>query len=98
MVQKESSASNRPRESSKKHLISFFWMILFTAAAFVVVATEAFSGPVTLAIILVLAAIQAVLQLFTFMHLDRRSQLPILFMASGIGLGVIFALSLWIWK
>lgn len=72
-------------ESARKHVLSFASMILFTAIAFLLVATSLFDATTTVWIITILAVIQVVLQLFTFMHLDQKGQqIPIIFMAIGI--------------
>ncbi|SFS62936.1 cytochrome C oxidase subunit IV family protein [Marininema halotolerans] len=86
---------NRPQETTSRHLISFGWMLLFTAISFALVKMEKFSPSVTFFFIVVLAFIQLILQLVTFMHLDRRHQLPILFMSSGIGFSIIIAVGMW---
>ncbi|MDR6226026.1 cytochrome C oxidase subunit IV family protein [Desmospora profundinema] len=95
MTHTDHRENTRPRETSGKHIRAFGWMILLTAIAFAAVATEYLPRGLTLTVILVLAAIQTVLQLATFMHLDRRHQLPILFMVSGLGFSVIIAVAIW---
>ncbi|PTM59831.1 cytochrome C oxidase subunit IV family protein [Desmospora activa] len=95
MTDTDHRENTRPQETSGQHLRAFGWMILLTAIAFAAVATGTLSTPLTLTVILVLAVIQTVLQLTTFMHLDRRHQLPILFMASGLGFSAIIAVALW---
>jgi cytochrome c oxidase subunit 4 len=98
MTHTDHKENTRPRETPRKHLRAFGWMILLTAIAFAAVGTGVLPKGITLAVILILAAIQALLQLVTFMHLDRRHQLPILFMASGIGFSLIIALAIWFWR
>ncbi|SMO70964.1 cytochrome C oxidase subunit IV family protein [Melghirimyces algeriensis] len=98
MTQTNHKENRRPRETASRHLFSFGWMILLTGIAFATVGTGFFSASITLTVILVLAFLQLILQLTTFMHLDRRSQLPTLFMASGIGFSIIIVVALWAMK
>lgn len=97
MTDTDHRENTRPRETSSQHIRAFGWMILLTAIAFAAVATGYLPTPLTVAVVLVLAGIQTLLQLTTFMHLDRRHQLPILFMASGLGFSVIIAVALYLW-
>ncbi|SDX39635.1 Heme/copper-type cytochrome/quinol oxidase, subunit 4 [Marininema mesophilum] len=95
MTQSNQHKQHRPRETAGRHLISFGWMLLFTAVSFALVSLERFSPRVTFALILVLAFIQFLIQLVSFMHLDRRQQLTILFLTSGIGFSIIIAVGMW---
>jgi cytochrome c oxidase subunit 4 len=84
------SANKASSESPWKYVFSFFWMIIFTAIAFVLVEGNWLSPEATFWWITILAAIQVVLQLFTFMHLDQKGQqIPIIFMGLGILIAVI---------
>ena len=65
---------------------------------FALVGTGIFPPWITFSIIVLLAFIQLVLQLTTFMHLDRRSQLPIVFMTAGIGFSVIIAVAMFLMR
>ncbi|PTX64221.1 heme/copper-type cytochrome/quinol oxidase subunit 4 [Melghirimyces profundicolus] len=98
MTRTDHNENTRPRETTSLHLKSFGWMLLFTAIAFALVGGGYFPAPVTFTVLLFLAFVQLILQLTTFMHLDRRSQLPILFIVSGVGFSVIIAVALWIMK
>ena len=98
MVQTDQPDNTRPRETPAKHLKSFGWMLLITAIAFSLVGTGIFPPWITFSIIVLLAFIQLVLQLTTFMHLDRRSQLPIVFMTAGIGFSVIIAVAMFLMR
>lgn len=79
-----------------KHIVSFLFMIGFTAVAFYVVATknvvpEQWIVPT----ILILAVIQVLLQLFHFMHLDQKgSAFYTFFMTAGIFIAVISAVGI----
>ncbi|QKG83570.1 cytochrome B6 [Kroppenstedtia pulmonis] len=88
--------STRHKESTTQYLSSFGWMLMLTAVAFLFVGTGYFPTRFTLIAILILAVIQGLFQFITFMHLDRRHQLVILFLISGLGLSVIFALGIWL--
>ncbi|SMO70591.1 cytochrome C oxidase subunit IV family protein [Melghirimyces algeriensis] len=59
-------------ETTGKYLMSFFWMILLTAIAFTLVGMNALPPSLMIPAILFLAALQVILQLFTFMHLDLK--------------------------
>ncbi len=73
-----------------KYVLSFFWMIIFTAIAFILVEGKWLSPEATFWWITLLAAIQVVLQLFTFMHLDQKGQhMPIIFMSFGFLIAVL---------
>ncbi|WP_380702992.1 cytochrome C oxidase subunit IV family protein [Salinithrix halophila] len=90
--------NTRPKETPARHLRAFGWMLLFTTISFALVGSGYFSAPLTFTVILALAFIQLLLQLVIFMHMDRRHQLPILFMASGIGFSIIIAVAMWAMK
>ncbi|SFI67621.1 cytochrome C oxidase subunit IV family protein [Thermoflavimicrobium dichotomicum] len=62
----------RLKSGVTKYLFSFVLMLIFTAIAFYLVAFPKFDTQTTFWIILIAAIIQAVLQLFTFMHLDQK--------------------------
>jgi cytochrome c oxidase subunit IV len=75
-----------------KHIISFALMIILTAIAFYLVATEAVAIQVIIPVIIGLAVLQVFLQLYIFMHLDQKgSAFPIFFIAVGIGIAIISA-------
>ncbi len=90
-------ASKNPPERSRKHLIAFAVMMVLTAIAFAAVATGALplAGLVTL--LLIMAAIQVILQFFTFMHLDQKGHFfPIFFTGAGLLFAVIVVLGVWL--
>ncbi|WP_170085030.1 cytochrome C oxidase subunit IV family protein [Kyrpidia spormannii] len=83
--------------SVRKHVISFVIMILFTVIAFAMVGAG-MSPTVVIPVILALAVIQVILQLWDFMHLNQKGHsVPTLFIASGAFLGLIFVLVLVLW-
>jgi cytochrome c oxidase subunit IV len=87
-------ASHKP-ENAMKHLISFAVMIVLTAAAFYLVATDAVADHLVLPLILLFAAIQVFLQLFTFMHLDQKgSSFYTTFIVLGIVIAVVSAIGI----
>jgi cytochrome c oxidase subunit IV len=82
-------------ESAKKHMISFALMILFTLAAFYLVMQKIVPNKWLLPILLVLAALQVGLQLFTFMHLDQKgSAYYTIFILMGLWIAVISAIGI----
>ncbi len=90
-------APKNPPERSRKHLIAFAVMRVLTAIAFAAVATGALplAGLVTL--LLIMAAIQVILQFFTFMHLDQKGHFfPIFFTGAGLLFAVIVVLGVWL--
>lgn len=95
MTQTDHKPSTRRRETPSGHLRSFGWMLLVTAIAFASVGSRYFPASITLTVILVMAGIQLILQLTSFMHLDRRSQIPILFMTGGLGFSLIIVVGIY---
>ncbi|SEN73113.1 cytochrome C oxidase subunit IV family protein [Lihuaxuella thermophila] len=87
-------ASRKP-EGVMKHLISFAIMIVLTALAFYLVATDVVPEGWVLPLIIIFAAIQVFLQLFTFMHLDQKgSGYYTLFIMAGILIAVVSAVGI----
>jgi cytochrome c oxidase subunit IV len=89
-----------PEEPPKKsmvvrYVVSFIWMLLFTAAAFVLVAGQWFASHITFYAILVLAVAQVLLQLVTFMHLDiKHYRMALIFLCVGIFIAAVSAVGL----
>lgn len=82
-------------ESTVKHIISFVIMIALTAVAFYLVLTNVVDQSMLLPLLLVFATIQVILQLFTFMHLDRKGTVfYTLFMVVGIIIAVVSAVGI----
>jgi cytochrome c oxidase subunit 4 len=94
MSKPENKAASKPA-SNGKHIVAFLIMIVLTAIAFYLVATDVVPNDMILPFLLILAVIQVFLQLFTFMHLSERgSAMYTLFMISGIFCGVISAVGI----
>ena len=78
----------------RHHLTSFAIMIFLTLIAFTMVAAD-FSNYLIVPIILLLAAIQVVLQLYHFMHMSNKGHGTIaFFLFSGIFVAFITVLAL----
>ncbi|MFC4077690.1 cytochrome C oxidase subunit IV family protein [Salinithrix halophila] len=83
--------------SGTKYVMSFVWMILLTAAAFAAVMLQVIPDAMVIPFIIALAAVQVILQLFTFMHLDLKNNwLTVMFTFTGLGIGLICAIALWL--
>jgi cytochrome c oxidase subunit 4 len=82
-------------ESAAKHVFSFAWMILFTVIAFIVVEYQILNPEQTFWLILGLAVLQVILQMFTFMHLDRKGfGIVIIFISIGIFIATVAAVGI----
>jgi cytochrome c oxidase subunit IV len=87
-----SQQSAKKQESVGKHLLSFAVMIVLTAIAFAAVGLKIIPNHLVIPVLLVMAAIQVFLQLFTFMHLDQKGSLfPIIFIFAGIFVAIVSA-------
>lgn len=72
-------------EDMRYQLISFALMLFLTIIAFVAVANESFSHWFTVPFIFLLACVQAVFQLYYFMHMSHKGhEFPALFIYSGV--------------
>lgn len=92
---KQNQATAAKPPSVTKHILSFVVMIVLTAIAFYLVANDVMSIQLLIPILIGLAAIQVVLQLYIFMHLDQKGQtFPIFFMVVGIAIAVISVLGI----
>ncbi|SHF17934.1 cytochrome c oxidase subunit 4 [Seinonella peptonophila] len=88
-------ANTTKKSGIGKHIISFAFMIALTIAAFYLVINNVVSKGWILPLILILAVIQVILQLFTFMHLDQKgSNYYTFFMIVGIFVAVISAIGI----
>lgn len=75
--------------------VSFILMLVFTALAFIAVASEEIPAGFVVPFILILALIQFLMQLFIFMHLNERgSEYPILFVICGVFVAILTIASL----
>ncbi len=98
MAQVQTNSSTTPEKKSggaSKYLISFAIMLTLTAISFVAVGTGAVSVGVLIPVLLCLAMVQVLMQLFNFMHLsDKGSAFPILFIFTGLFAGIIAVIAL----
>jgi cytochrome c oxidase subunit 4 len=80
-------------------LLSFVAMMVLTAIAFVLVWLRV-PPNVVIPVVFVMAFVQVILQLYSFMHLKEKKNnaFPILFMSSGIFFGLVFAWYMWYTK
>lgn len=77
-------------ESARKHVWSFVWMLVLTAASFIAVGMKLLPMAIVVPLIVFFACIQVVLQLFTFMHMDQKGHaIPIIFISLGIVIAVV---------
>ncbi|WP_028392976.1 cytochrome c oxidase subunit IVB [Bacillus cihuensis] len=77
-------------EEMKHQVITFAMMIFFTVIAFVMVAMDSISSWFTIPVILLLAAIQVIFQLYYFMHMKHKGHETIaLFIYTGLTVGLI---------
>ncbi|NIK10661.1 cytochrome c oxidase subunit IVB [Alkalibacillus sp. S2W] len=82
------------REQMKHQVVTFVMMIAFTLIAFGLVIAEV-SAMFTIPIILVLAAVQVLFQLYYFMHMNEEGhQWPAVMIYSGIFAAVLTILAL----
>lgn len=87
-------------EEMKHQVISFALMILLTIGAFLAVGYEGFSSLVIGPLLITLAIVQVIFQLYYFMHMSNRGHGAIqLFMFAGIFFAGVMALafSLIVW-
>jgi cytochrome c oxidase subunit 4 len=92
---KQHKATAGNKSQAIKHILAFVVMIILTAIAFYLVANNVVTLQALIPILLVLAVIQVILQLFIFMHLDQKgSGFPILFMVAGIVIAVVSAVGI----
>ncbi|AOH54160.1 cytochrome c oxidase subunit IVB [Peribacillus muralis] len=81
-------------EEMKHQVVTFVLMIFFTVISFIAVAMEDFSHWFIKPVILLLAVIQVVFQLYYFMHMKNKGHGTIaLFLFSGLAVGLITVLT-----
>lgn len=90
-----------PHASARPYVIGFILSILLTIEAYFLTISHSFTTGTIITIILILAIVQLLVQLFFFLHLDRMWRAPwnvlmFVFMAMVVSL-VVFA-SLWIMR
>jgi len=81
-------------EDMRYQVISFSLMIFLTIIAFVAVGLDEISNWFTVPIILLLALIQVIFQLYYFMHMNHKGhEYPAFFLYSGILVGAVTILA-----
>ena len=94
----EQQSIRNERESEGRYLLSFVWMLLFTGISFALVGMKLLPNLI-IPVILLLASLQVLMQLFTFMHLDFKWYLTAtVFMGSGciVAATAIIAMLFWV--
>ncbi|MBR8660445.1 cytochrome C oxidase subunit IV family protein [Brevibacillus sp. NL20B1] len=88
------------KERAKNHIVAFIASLVLTALAFIAVAYEVVPSGFTVPFIIGLAFVQALFQLFFWMHMDQKGHE---FARISIFAGVFFVLAfvivfvLWVW-
>jgi len=92
---KQKKAAVYQKSQAAKHIVAFVAMIILTVIAFYLVAANVITLQLLVPVLLILATIQVILQLYFFMHLDQKgSGFPILFMVAGIVIAVVSAVGI----
>jgi len=79
----------KSKEEMRYQIVSFTMMIFLTFIAFGMVAAKDFSHWFTVPIILLLAVVQVIFQLYYFMHMNQKGhEAPSLFLFTGLGVGL----------
>ncbi|MDA8351804.1 MAG: cytochrome C oxidase subunit IV family protein [Firmicutes bacterium] len=95
MEQAKPQQESQATESDAKHLASFAVMIVLTAIAFAAVTMDIVPPAMVIPLIIGLAAIQVMMQFFTFMHLDfKKHRITVTFIFTGLLFGVICVVAL----
>jgi cytochrome o ubiquinol oxidase operon protein cyoD len=85
--------------SVRSYAIGFVLSIALTLEAFILVLNHSFSHPAVLVLILIMAIVQMLVQLFFFLHLDRAAKAPwniLVLICMGIVISIVVFGSLWI--
>jgi len=84
----------------KRHLVAFIGSLVLTALAFISVAYEVIPVSFTVPFIVILAIVQALFQLFVWMHMDQKghefARISI-FAGSFFIAAAIFVFIFWVW-
>ncbi|MFD2639597.1 cytochrome c oxidase subunit IVB [Piscibacillus salipiscarius] len=92
--EKQQFYRKKHKEEMKHHVLTFAMMIAFTLIAFGLVISGV-SAMFTVPIILVLAAVQVLFQLYYFMHMNQEGhEMPALMIYSGIFAAILTVLAL----
>ena len=87
-------------EGPRNHLLAFAMSLVLTFLAFVAVANPNLSAITKNALLVLMAIVQVIVQLFFWMHLkDRGHTFPIIFMAFGIFVMITLVITavFWVW-
>ncbi|WDS38080.1 cytochrome o ubiquinol oxidase subunit IV [Pseudoxanthomonas sp.] len=85
--------------SVKSYLIGFVWAVVLTVIPFALAMTGFFPAGVTAAIVAVLAAVQIVVHLVYFLHMDRSAAQRwniMVFVFTVLVIGIVIVGSLWV--
>ncbi|SDX06706.1 cytochrome c oxidase subunit 4 [Marininema mesophilum] len=97
-IQPSTKKKAQPKAKSvgeAKYVLPFVWMLLMTAASFVLVSTGFVPLRWLIPIIILLAIAQVMVQLFTFMHLeDKGTRMFIIFTSGGAFVAVTCILAM----
>lgn len=87
-------------EGPKRHLVAFFGSLVLTALAFIAVAYSVIPASFTVPFIVALAVVQALFQLFVWMHMDQKghefARISI-FAGAFVILTAIIVFVFWVW-
>jgi len=87
-------------DGPKRHVVAFIGSLVLTALAFVAVAYDVIPSGFTVPFIIVLAFVQALFQLFVWMHMDQKghefARISI-FAGLFVILMVVIVFVLWVW-
>ncbi|MDN4593911.1 cytochrome C oxidase subunit IV family protein [Polycladomyces subterraneus] len=92
-------STNTNHTEMRTMLLSFVAMMVLSAVAFALVWLR-MPPNMVVPVLFVLAFVQVILQLYSFMHLKEKKNnaFPILFISSGIFFGLVFAWYMWYTK
>lgn len=85
--------------SVKSYLVGFGWAVLLTVIPFALVMTGFFPPGVTALLVAVLAAVQIVIHLVFFLHMDRSAAQRwnvVVFVLTVLVIGIVIVGSLWV--
>jgi len=90
-----------PHISTKPYIIGFILSVLLTIEAYFLTVSHNFSTGTIIIIVLALAVVQLLVQLFFFLHMDRIAKAPWNFVMFGLMAATVVLVvfgSLWIMK
>lgn len=95
------AGGNPPHASARPYIIGFVLSVLLTIEAYILTTSQSFGTSTVIVIILVLAIVQLLVQLFFFLHLDRMVKAPwniLMFVFMAVVVATIVFASMWIMK